>query len=141
MRKTLDYLKYSVIQLKNEEATMERVTGILSGVNSYLRNYNGKKTVNADGSPKAIIFAFAGNGGRVCNKCNKFVDDPVDGCKCEDRSTTSKEDAILLHDGILRVKTMIVSKFLVRNVMNIPKLFFFDACRGSESLSRITSQG
>ena len=134
MKRTLDFLQYQVLQLRNEDATLDRVTGMLSDVRVYLKNYNGT-TVNVDRRPKAIIFAFAGHGNSVCNK---FADDPVDGCECENRSTTSKEDTIKLQDGILRVKTMIVSKFLVQNVMNIPKLFFFDACRGREELTRVT---
>ena len=130
MKRTLDFFQYQVLQLRNEDATLDRVTGMLSDVRVYLKNYNGKETVNEDCRPKAIIFAFAGGGRNVCNMCNKFYE-----CKCEDKSTTTKEEAILLYDGILRT-TVIVNKLLdVYDVMDIPKLFFFDASRGSESLT------
>ena len=142
MKETLDFLQYQVLQLKNEDATLKSVMGMLSDVNSYLKKYNGTKTVNVDRSPKAIIFGFAGHGGSVCNMtlCNKFRGNSHDGCKCENKSTIAKEDAIKLHDGILRTK-MIVNKFLVpnSNVMNIPKIFFFDACRGRGDLTRVVA--
>ena len=133
MRETLEFLNYDIHQLQNEEATLQNVTSLLNHVNQYLEGCKNVAVSNEDGSSKAIIFAFSGHGGRACDKCNKYIE--ID-CKCEVK--TSSEDAIRLHDGILRVNTMIVDKFLVKTMIDVPKLFFIDACRGRESLTRVT---
>ena len=136
MRETLEYLKYDIITLQNEDATMIKVQEMLRKVNEYLQVYKGTSTMNDDGSRKAIIFAFAGHGGSVCSECDKFRNEEENRCKCVDKSKITKEDAILLHDGVLRIHSMIVNEFLVRSVTHIPKLFFFDCCRGVGTISR-----
>ena len=106
MRKTFEYLNYVVHQLQNEEATLARILTLLKHVSHDLHKYSGP--VDDD---KVIIFAFSGIG-------------KSDG-----------SDKIITVDGQqLDFIDDIVTPLMPEAVNHIPKLFFVDACRGSQQL-------
>lgn len=122
MYKTLhDHLDYDVHRIQNKDATKKNVTYMLQSLSNYLRNeYDGSEK-NVDGNRKAIVFAFAGHG-----------------------DSDGLPDHILTHDGErMFVINDIVRSFLgnKKPVMDIPKIFLFDACRGIEWLTAATGRG
>ena len=98
-------MNYVVYQLKNEEATKANILELVGKVSDDLKEYNGP----VDDS-KAIIFAFSGNGLKE------------DGSEMILANDGGKID--LNHDIVLPL-----TKY--KGLINIPKLFFIDACRGA----------
>ena len=96
-------MNYVVYQLKNEEATKANILELVGKVSDDLKEYNGP----VDDS-KVIIFAFSGTGG---------------------------SDMIVANDGgmIDLNHDIVIPLIRYEEVLNIPKLFFIDACRGSHS--------
>lgn len=116
MIKTLhDHFDYDIRSIRNEDATEEKVLQLLQQVRRYLEEYKGDKE-NPDGRYKAIIFAFAGHGGSE-------PDDKRDYIETADGKHLHIVDIISIFMGIDGI------------VMKIPKLFFFDACRGNQWLT------
>ena len=115
MRKTFEQFDYDIHQLKNGAATEHAITALLKQASDYLSRYGGPKK-NKDGEKKVIIFAFSGHG---------------DSCGTSD-------DQIKSNDGQLLSLRENVRLPLVThpNVRDIPKLFFIDACRGSDHLKK-----
>jgi hypothetical protein len=112
---------YDVHELKNPKA--DKIIDLLRRVSRYLRGYEGSDTRNPDGGRKVIVFAFAGHGGSSGSKESDFIQGQ-DGAK-------------------VRVISDIVNAFLGYSgtIMRIPKLFFFDACRGDEWLTAAPHRG
>ena len=115
MRKTFEQFDYDIHQLKNGAATEHAITALLKQASDYLSRYGGPKK-NKDGEKKVIIFAFSGHG---------------DSCG-------NSDDQIKSNDGQLLSLRENVRLPLVThpNVRDIPKLFFIDACRGSDHLKK-----
>ena len=104
MKQTFERFGYDIIQLKNENATYYAILKELRKISIYLSEYNGG---TAD---KVIIFAFSGHG------------------------TTF--DCMITQDFRKLSLTVDIIPLLVYHlgVVDIPKLFFIDACRGSQQL-------
>ena len=113
MRMTFEQFDYDIHQLKNGGATKHAVTTLLKQVSEYLGRYEGD-VVNKDGGKKVIIFAFSGHG----------------------TSCGTSQDQIKTNDGELLCLTEEIRYPLVKyeTVGEIPKLFFIDACRGTDYL-------
>ena len=111
MKTTFEQFNYDIHQLKNGEATKCAVTTLLKQVSEYLGRYSGDIT-NKDGERKVIIFAFSGHG----------------------TSCGTSRDQIQANDGELLNLMEEVRLPLVKTAHKIPKLFFIDACRGSDHL-------
>ena len=110
MERTFERLGYNVVQLCNEGATKSAITTTLIQLSDYLSRYCGPTT------DRALVFAFSGHGGRG----DKLVS--------RDRKSLSLMNDILRrfvkHPGMRR----------------IPKLFFIDACRGSNKITKSLEQ-
>ena len=113
MRMTFEQFDYDIHQLKNGGATKDAVTTLLKQASEYLGQYEGD-VVNKDGGKKVIIFAFSGHG----------------------TSRGMSQDQIKTNDGELLGLMEEIRLPLVKHetVREIPKLFFIDACRGSDYL-------
>ena len=109
MEATFNHLNYVVHQLQNTMATKDGIEALLGEVSDQLANYSGSMT------DKVIIFAFSGHG------CNE-----------------SQAEKIYANDGKkLDLMDEIVFNFVQHiPVAKIPKLFFIDACRGTEILTK-----
>jgi hypothetical protein len=115
-----DQFHYDVHPLINP--TRKDLIQLLRAVKQYLHTYTGRDTHNPDGGIKAIVFAFAGHGG----------------------SSKEQSDFILAQDWEpVSILSDIVGAFLGHTgpIMHIPKLFFFDACRGKEWLYAAPNRG
>ena len=104
MRKTFEIFGYDIIQLQNENATLDVINATLTNVSQYLDEYNGSTT------NKVIVFAFSGHGTSV------------------DRIITQDDKQLSLKTDI--IPPLVNHK----TVSEIPKLFFIDACRGDDRL-------
>ena len=105
MRKTFDCLNYVVYQLKNEEAN---ILELVEKVSDDLKEYNGP----VDDS-KVIIFAFSGHGLKEYGSEMIFA---TDGGKID------------------LIEEIVIPLTKYKKVINIPKLFFIDACRGNKKI-------
>lgn len=122
---TLQQFNFDIHQLRNATATSGNICTLLASVSQYLKGYNGP-IHNDDGSPKTVIFAFAGHGDRVCD---------IMGCNHDDDCKHQpKRDVILTDDlNTLMIGEMIIPYLAHKTcVKSIPKLFFFDSCRGKK---------
>jgi hypothetical protein len=121
MHATFNQFEYDVHELINP--TRDVIIKMLQRVSRYLRkDFKGSDNKNRDGGRKAIVFAFAGHGG----------------------TTEQKSDYIIgQNGGKVSVISDIVNAFLgyTGTIMHIPKLFFFDACRGNEWLYAAPDRG
>ena len=108
MKKTFQFLNYVIYRLQNEAATKANIQALLKEVSNDLQIYDKTNTEN-----KVIAFAFSGHG-TSRDKRMKIV--------TNDGKELDIEDEIVL--PLTRHKA----------VREIPKLFFLDACRGSERL-------
>ena len=114
MKETFEQFKYDIHQLRNKDATKPKLTTLLEQISRYLNQYSGGD-VNEDGGKKVIIFAFSGHG----------------------TSRGKDEDQIKTQDGkLLSLMEEVVYPLVRRSPVKIPKLFFIDACRGSDHLER-----
>ena len=111
MDKTFRGLGYNIISLRNEDATKSKITATLEKLSDSLSRYSGPTT-----SDRALVFAFSGHG------------DSGDKLISHDRKSLSLMKDILPHF----VKHPRVGK--------IPKLFFIDACRGGETMTKSLEQ-
>jgi hypothetical protein len=114
MCKTFEYLEYDVHPMSNP--TGSQIIQMLKNVKHYLRYIykNGNIYNKEDSGRKAIVFAFSGHGGN---------EDFYDYILGEDRTK-------------LFVFSDIMHQLLglTGSAMHIPKLFFFDACRGTHQI-------
>ena len=115
MRKTFEQFDYDIHQLKNGAATEHAITALLKQASDYLSRYGGPRK-NRDGEKKVIIFAFSGHG----------------------TSCGTSEDQIKTNGGeLLSLREQIMLPLVTHpEVREIPKLFFIDACRGSDHLQK-----
>ena len=113
MKMTFEQFDYDIHQLKNGGATKRTVTALLKQASDFLSQYGGE-IENKDGEKKVIIFAFSGHG----------------------TSCGTSQDQIKTNDGELLYLMEEVRLPLATHeaVTEIPKLFFIDACRGSDYL-------
>jgi hypothetical protein len=116
-----DQFKYDVHELINP--TKNEMIKLLQRLTRYFaKDFKGSDINNPDGGRKIVVFAFAGHGG----------------------TTEQKSDYILGRDGEkVSVISDIVNAFLghMGTILRIPKLFFFDACRGNEWLYAAPDRG
>jgi hypothetical protein len=121
MYKTFNnHYQYDVHRVHNRRK--DDIIRFLQKISYYLsKEYNGSDE-NKDGTKKTIVFAFAGHGG-----CDKEHSDYIEA-----------QDS-----GKIEVTADVVNAFLgyTGKVMRIPKLFFFDACRGTEWLIAAPDRG
>ena len=116
MRLTFEKLGYDIHERRNENVTKDEINTLLADLCTYLQKYDGKLT-NPDGSEKVIAFAFSGNGGPDNN---------------QDKDSIS----LLTYDGEnLSLKGSIMRN-LIPHVFEIPKLFFIDASRGLQQMTK-----
>lgn len=117
MRKTFEQFRYDIHQLQNGAATERNITTLLKQASHYLSQYPGS-IQNSDGSPKVIVFAFSGHG----TSCG-YDDDQI----------------ITFDNKKLFLKEQIRLPLVKHSAVTaIPKLFFMDACRGSDNLRQKT---
>ena len=106
MRKTFNYFNYRIHELQNP--TKGEIKRFLRKISNYLKTYNGPV------ENKVIMFAFSGHGcsggkyGKICTNGGGQLD---------------------VDEEVLFPLTTPATAF------QIPKLFFIDACRGSETLA------
>lgn len=106
MNKMFKHFGYEIAELKNNEATYDEITKLLKQVSQYLGEYAGTT------DEKVLIFAFSGHGA---------TGDRIATCDYPRRYLSLKDD--------------IIQPFVENpGVGEIPKLFFIDACRGSDDL-------
>ena len=110
MYKTMHQFNYDISRLQNENATGKNINLLLTKVNSYLSKYEGEQH-NPDNRIKAIIFAFSGYGNSDSNGGDYII---------------SYDDENIFVEDIVQALVEIEGV-----VTKIPKLFLFDACRGS----------
>ena len=128
-----DHFGYDVHRISNKEATKDKIEGVLERVGEYLDEYGDYPTDNEDGQKKVIVFAFAGHGDSVAKKDRNVKEAAPGAATVGDRS-----DYIQTYDN---EKIMVIQKIVTSfvkykgSVLHIPKLFFFDACRGSDWLT------
>lgn len=112
MMSTFDQLDYQVFQKLNVNAKRAEIVNLLRKLSIYLSQYE-----DDDMEGKVLIFAFSGHGGRD----NQIV-------------TYDHKNLSIMDD--------IVPRFVENhNVFPIPKLFFIDACRGGERLTKVPEFG
>ena len=106
MRETFNYFNYIIHELENP--TNSEIKGLLNEISDYLKTYNGPV------ENKVIMFAFSGHGcrggryGKICPNGGGQLD---------------------VDEEVLFPLTTPATVF------QIPKLFFIDACRGSQTLA------
>ena len=107
MKQTFEHLNFFVHQLQN--ATKADIIRLLEDVSKELSSYTGPL------HNKVIAFAFSGHGGR-----------------------DSESEVLFANDGEkVDIMDEVVFKFVQHKaVAKIPKLFFIDACRGSDYLTK-----
>ena len=115
MKLTFEQFDYDIHQLSNAAATQQAVVSLLDEASHYLSQYRGG-VVNKDGGKKVIIFAFSGH--------------------------VTDNDQIMTNDGKLlnlpeQVRLPLVKH---REVSEIPKLFFMDVSRGSNTFNNKNRQ-
>ena len=110
MERTFEGLGYNVIQLQNGGAKKSEITTTLIQLSDYLSHYCGPL------SERALVFAFSGHGGRG--------------------------DMLLSHDkkSLSLMKDILRLFVKHRGVSVLPKLFFIDACRGSNTITKSLEQ-
>ena len=114
MLETFERLNYVVHPIQNAKATKADIEALLGVVSNQLGSYTGKQ------NQKVIIFAFSGHGG------NK-----------------AQAEKIYANNGeMLDLMDEIVLPIVQHTpVKEIPKLFFIDACRGTEILEKGSGGG
>ena len=128
-----NHFGYDVHRISNKEATKDKIMGLLERVRGYLYEYGDYPTDNDDEQKKVIVFAFAGHGQSVAEKDRNVEEAAPEAATVGDRS-----DYIQTYDNKkIMVIQDIVASFVgyTGSVLHIPKLFFFDACRGSDRLT------
>ena len=118
MRQTFEKLGYDIHERRNENVTKDEINTLLADLRTYLQQYKGKLT-NQDGSEKVTAFAFSGKGGPDNN---------------QDKDSIS----LLTYDGEnLSLKGNIMRNLIgIPRVFEIPKLFFIDASRGLQQMTK-----
>ena len=106
---------YDIHQLPSEQVTSSNIRQLVQQVENYLHFYNGAP-INPDGNKKAIIFAYSGHG-------------------AENHIKTNDGELFPLQDI---VRPLVNPLFLQAHP--IPKLFFIDACRGSQRMDYTSLQ-
>lgn len=126
MRNTFDELGYQIYEKYNVKS--DDITNLLTDVGEHLKKYDGK-TKNDDDSEKVIVFAFSGHGGPAEGE-GKEYSDPLQLAMetCDEKD--DKTDRFYL-------KSDVMQSICVEKVADIPKLFFINACRGSNKLYKV----
>lgn len=122
MRKTFQLLGYDIHERQNETATKREVMELLKDLSGYLSGYKEPLT-NPDGREKVIAFAFSGRGGPDESAYTAVDKDSMSLLTWDEQNLSLKGE----------VMPLIVSN---QHVYKIPKLFFIDASRGKEDLSK-----
>lgn len=129
-----DHFGYDVHRISNEKATEAKILDVLMRVGRYLDEYGDYPKENEDGRKKAIVFAFAGHGGSADKEVRNVEEAATVGDHSDYIQTYDNERIMVIQD--------IVGPFLGHkgSVLHIPKLFFFDACRGTDWMSAATGR-
>lgn len=122
MRKTFQLLGYDIHERRNETATKCEIMQLLKDLSGYLSTYKEPLT-NPDGREKVIAFAFSGHGGPDESTYSGVDKDSMSLFTWEKLTLSLKGEIMPLLVGNQRV-------------YKIPKLFFIDASRGKEDLSK-----
>ena len=116
METTFKEFKYDIHKLQNGDATKQGIMSALSSASKYLSTYS----TSGDLESQVIIFAFSGHGSN--KKGNELL-------YSNDGQEIQLEDEVIFP---------LVQEI---NVARIPKIFFIDACRGSDFLVSVSKGG